>query len=341
MKKTILAMVTVLLLALVALAGEQYYRLCVSNLTSRDGGAHLVYIYPDTPVDSLLQLLSTDFETAAPRVFAWHAHLMKFRYPRPGCYRIGPRTGDLALIRKLRGGEQTPVEVTFNHIRTRAQLAARLGAQLMLDSADIASRLEDDSYMSRYALNKATAVSLFLPDTYEMYWTISPDALFERMDMAYHHFWNIDRQQKAKRLGLSRTDVATLASIAEEETNKDFEYPIIAGLYYNRLRKGMPLQACPTVKFALQDFSLRRILNEHLKTESPYNTYRNKGLPPGPIRIPRASTMDAVLNMQPSNYLYMCASADFNGTHHFSATYAEHARYARQYQAELNRRGIR
>lgn len=324
-----------------ALICEQYYRLFRSNIVSRDNESHLIYIYPQTDLDSLISVLSDNYDISSKWNFRFHARLMKFSSPKVGCYMLSANEGDLNVLRRLRAGEQTPIEVSFNHIRTTQQLAKCLSNQLLLDSVSIITRLQSDSFMTRYGLNKETAVCLFIPNTYEMYWTISADALFDKMNKEYSLFWNQKRCQKAASWGLSNTDVAILASIAEEETNKDFEYPIIAGLYYNRLKKKMPLQACPTIKFAWQDFSLRRILLKHLEIESPYNTYKNIGLPPGPIRIPRAATMDAVLNMQPSNYLFMCASAEFNGTHHFSSTYAEHSRYAKIYQAELNKRGIK
>lgn len=341
MKKTLSIFFLTLFLLLAALGVEQYYRMFVSNLSSRDGEAHLLYIYPGASLDSVFSVLQQTHEVASVWNLRLHCRLMKFSHPKAGCYRLEAEEGDVALLRRLRNGEQTPVEVTFNRIRTRSQLAKRLAEQLMLDSADVISRLEDNAYMGRFGLTRETAVCLFIPDTYQLYWTISPDALFARMEKEYNGFWTSARDAKAKRIGLSRAGVATVASIAEEETNKEFEYPIIAGLYLNRLRQGIPLQACPTVKFAWQDFALRRILNKHLEIDSPYNTYKNKGLPPGPIRIPRASTMDAVLNYTPSDYLFMCASADFNGTHHFSSSYSEHARYAREYQAELNRRNIK
>ena len=341
MKKTVSILVLILCVVLAGVGIEQYYRMFVSNLTSKDGEAHLLYVYPGSSLDSVLWAVSETHEVASAWNMRLHCRLMKFTRPKTGCYMLNEKEGDVSFIRRLRGGEQTPVEVSFNRIRTREQLAKRLSEQLLLDSIEVIERLEDNDYMSKYGLKKETAVCLFIPNTYEMYWTISADALFARMDKEYKHFWSPERDQKAKKIGLSRVGVATVASIAEEETNKDFEYPIIAGLYINRLKQGMPLQACPTIKFAWQDFSLRRILNKHLEIESPYNTYKNKGLPPGPIRIPRASTMDAVLNYTPSSYLFMCASADFNGTHHFSSNYSEHARYAREYQAELNKRNIK
>lgn len=325
----------------IAIGIEQYYRMFVSNLTAKDDEEHLLYIYPNSSLDSVIAAIEETHDIASPWNLRLHCRMMKFANPKAGCYKLNEKEADVNLIRRLRGGEQTPVEVTFNRIRTRSQLAKRLSDQLLMDSAEVAQRLESNEYMSQYGLKRETAVCLFIPNTYELYWTISADALFARMEKEYKHFWTAERVQKAKKLGLSKEGVATVASIAEEETNKDFEYPIIAGLYLNRLKQGMPLQACPTVKFAWQDFSLRRILNKHLEIDSPYNTYKNKGLPPGPIRIPRASTMDAVLNYTPSTYLFMCASAEFNGTHHFSSTYAEHARYAREYQAELNKRNIK
>ncbi|MBR1809376.1 MAG: endolytic transglycosylase MltG [Paludibacteraceae bacterium] len=341
MKKVISYSLLVLCLVALAVGIEQYYRMFVSNITANDNEQHLLYIYPGSSLDSVFNAICETHDVASPWNLRFHSRLLKFSHPKPGCYILNPKEGDIALIRRLRGGEQTPVEVTFNRIRTRSQLAKRLSEQLLLDSAEVSARLESNDYMSQFGLQKETAVCLFIPNTYQLYWTISADALFARMQTEYNHFWTPERDKKAKQLGLTRVAVATVASIAEEETNKDFEYPIIAGLYINRLRQGMPLQACPTIKFAWQDFSLRRILNKHLDIDSPYNTYKNKGLPPGPIRIPRAATMDAVLNYTPSTYLFMCASADFNGTHHFSSTYAEHSRYAREYQAELNRRNIK
>ncbi len=341
MKKKLIYIISIALVAIVAVGIQQYYRGYHSNVVAKDGEAHLIYIYPDTDMDSLVRIIEQDFTIVSRWTWNLHCNILRFSSPKPGCYSIGPNEGDMAVVRRLRAGEQQPVKMTFNHVRTRAQLASRLSKQLMLDSLSIISRLEDKDYMGRYGFNRETAVCLFIPDTYEVFWTISPDKLFERMAREYKAFWTPERQAKAKALGLTQSEVATVASICEEETNKDFEYPIIAGLYLNRLQKGMNLQACPTVKFALQDFGLRRILTKHLKTDSPYNTYKYRGLPPGPIRIPRASTMDAVLNRDKNNYLYMCASADFNGTHHFSSSYAAHARYAREYQRALNKRGIK
>ena len=318
---------------LLALAGNQTYRLIGSNFVSRDGEPHYVYVYPETTLDSLLISLQKDYVIGSERSLKLHSKLMKWTsaerpFVRTGRYLVPAETADLQLIRMFRSGDQKPMQLTFNNIRTREQLAARLGAQLMIDSASIISKLEDDAYLQQFGLRKETAVCLFLPDTYEMWWDISADQLFHRMATIHDSFWNADRLSKAEALELTPEEVTTIASIVEEETNRDEDKPIIAGLYMNRLRIGMPMQSCPTIKFALQDFSLRRITYEHLKTESAYNTYIHPGLPPGPIRIPQKKTIDFTLNPAPSNFLYMCASTKFDGTHHFSSSYASHAAYA-------------
>lgn len=330
---------------LLALAGNQTYRLIGSNFVSRDGASHYIYVYPQTTLDSLLISLQKDYVIGSERSLKLHSKWMKWTsaerpFVRTGRYLVPAETADLQLIRMFRSGDQKPIQLTFNNIRTREQLAARLGAQLMIDSASIISKLEDDAYLQQFGLRKETAVCLFLPDTYEMWWDISADQLFHRMATIHDSFWNADRLSKAEALQLTPEEVTTIASIVEEETNRDEDKPIIAGLYMNRLRIGMPMQSCPTIKFALQDFSLRRITYEHLKTESAYNTYIHPGLPPGPIRIPQKKTIDFTLNPTPSNFLYMCASTKFDGTHHFSSSYASHAAYAAAYQRELNRRKI-
>lgn len=338
--------VRLILILCVAVSAWQAYRFYNVNLTSYDGEEHTVYIYPETTLSQLTDTLKAHYLIASPfslrvQAYALHWPAKGQQYIRTGRYVLPARMGNAFLIRKFRNGQQDPINLSFARIRTQGQLAARLSAQLMLDSTAVASRLADPTYMERFGLDVPNAVTLFLPNTYEMYWNIDPDDLFLRMHREYKAFWNEERLAKASALGFTPQQIATIASIVEEETNKDVDKPIIAGLYMNRLRLGMPLQACPTVKFALQDFSLRRILNRHLEVDSPYNTYKNPGLPPGPIRIPTAKTMDYVLNPVKSNYLFMCASTAFDGTHHFSTNYGQHAAYAREYQRALNARGIK
>lgn len=331
---------------LIILCGVEAYRLLGCNLTSRDGEKHIVNVYPETTPEQLLDQIETDYRIGSRLSIRLQGKLLKWPsearpFVRTGHYELDERMCNLDLIRMFRNGHQKPVELSFSNIRTPEQLAGRLAPQLMLDSLDIITRLKDDAYMERYGLNAPTAVCLFLPDTYEVWWDLTPDQLFDKMKKAHDAFWTAERQQKAAALGLTPEAIATIASIVEEETNRDVDKPIIAGLYMNRLKIGMPLQSCPTVKFALRDFGLRRITNEHLAVESPYNTYKNAGLPPGPIRIPTKKTLDFALNPTKSDYLYMCASDKFDGTHHFSNNYAAHSAYARAYQRELNKRGIK
>lgn len=257
-----------------------------------------------------------------------------------GRYELVDGMSNTEFLRRLINGRQTPLRVTFNNIRTKELLAKRLSAQLRMDSAEIVNVLNNEQILEKYGLNPATAVCLFIPNTYEMYWDISPEDLLKKMKKEYDAFWTETRLMKLNEVGLDQLEVCVLASIVEEETRMKDEKPVVAGLYLNRIHKGIPLQADPTVKFALQDFSLRRIYNVHLTYDSPYNTYKYAGLPPGPIRIPSIESIDAVLNYQDHNYIYMCAREDFSGYHNFAATYQEHSRNAAKYRRELNRRGI-
>ena len=244
------------------------------------------------------------------------------------------------VIRTLRSGNQTPVSITFNNMRTKENLAGRISQQLMMDSTELLNALNNEAKINDLGFNDATVVAMFIPNTYEVYWDTGVNSFLDRMKKEFDRFWNADRKAKAEKLGLSPIQVSTLASIVEEEATYSDEYPTVAGLYMNRLRKGMRLEADPTVKFAVGDFSLRRILFRHLEVESPYNTYKNTGLPPGPIRIPSIKAIDGTLSPQSHNYLFMCAKDDLSGRHNFAITHAEHARNAAAYQRALNERKI-
>ncbi len=259
---------------------------------------------------------------------------------KPGRYAVPSGTSNYTLTGKLRSGQQEPVRLRFNNIRTLPQLAGRISAQLEADSAGLVEMLQDEELLARYGMTPATAICLFLPNTYECWWNTSDSALIERMYREYCSFWNEKRMDEAMSIPLSPQEVMTLASIVEEETNLPEEQPRVAGLYINRLRKGMKLQSDPTVKFALGDFGRKRMLYADLEVNSPYNTYRFAGLPPGPIRMPSLRAIDAVLNYEHHNYLYMCAKEDFSGTHRFTASAAEHAANANRYHAALNQRKI-
>ena len=259
---------------------------------------------------------------------------------KPGCYAIKPGMSNSAIVKMLKYGHQKPVRVTFTSMRTWQQLAQRIASQLEADSASLLNHFYSDTVARNRGFTPETFMAMFIPNTYEFYWNTDALGFINRMYREYNRFWNDARLQKASAIGLSPVDVSILASIVEEETNIKSEMPIIAGVYLNRLHKGIPLQADPTVKFAVGDFSLKRILTRHLSVDSPYNTYRYRGLPPGPIRIPSVFTIDAVLSAQKHSYLYFCASPDFSGRHLFARTLTEHNRNAAEYRRALNKQRI-
>ena len=260
---------------------------------------------------------------------------------KTGRYEITTSIGAFQLFRRLKAGMQSPVHLTVPSVRTVEDLAEELTTKLMLDSATLHAALVNPDTCKTYGYTTETITCMFVPNTYEVYWNISLSKLLKRMKKESDSFWNEDRMAKALRLKLTPIEVITLASIVDEETANNAEKPMIAGMYYNRLKAGMPLQADPTIKFALKDFALRRIYHKLLYIDSPYNTYRYEGLPPGPIKIASIAGIDAVLNHVEHDYLYMCAKEDFSGTHNFARTYQEHLQNAARYTKALNERGIK
>lgn len=302
----------------------------------------VLYIDADDTADSVYAKLRRDLNATSLTGFRLLSAL--YHYPEQvhcGAYRMDAATSALDAFRQLRYGHQTPVRLVVPSVRTLDRLAGFMGRKLMADSAAFARVLTDSVFTDSLGFDRYTLPALFLPDTYEVYWTTSPHDLLLRMKREYNRYWNETRRAQAAAIGLTPVEVATLASIVEEETAQKAEKPLVAGLYINRLHRGMPLQADPTVKFALQDFGLRRILYAHLETDSPYNTYRQAGLPPGPIRIATPNGLESVLGYTRHTYLYMCAKEDFSGFHNFATTLTEHQRNARRYQQELNRRKIK
>ncbi len=259
---------------------------------------------------------------------------------RTGRYAIEPGDGPITIFRRLRSGRQTSLNLTIPESRTMDRLAAILSNKLMLDSATIAEALTSQEVCEKLGYDTCTIAAMFVPNTYDVYWNMSIDELLQRMQKEHDRFWKGDREAKAAEMQMTPIEVCTLASIIDEETSNNAEKPMIAGMYLNRLKEGMPLQADPTIKFALKQFELKRIYNKLLNTESPYNTYRNEGLPPGPIKIASIKGIDAVLNYTSHDYLYMCAKEDFSGTHNFARTYQEHLKNADKYTKALNERGI-
>lgn len=259
---------------------------------------------------------------------------------KPGVYLLTKDMNNLEAVRKLRAGDQTPVNITFNNVRLKPELAEKITANTGVSTDEFLALLNNEDYIADFGFNEATVIGMFIPNTYEVYWTISAEALFERMNKEYKAFWNDSRKQKAEAIGLTPAEVSTLASIVQAESIMGDESPTIAGLYINRLNKNILLQADPTVKFALGDFEIQRVLTADTRVDSPYNTYRYKGLPPGPINLPTISSINAVLNYKKHNYIYMCAKEDFSGYHRFAKTLVEHNKNARLFQQALNRRNI-
>ena len=260
---------------------------------------------------------------------------------RAGHYRLEKGMSVIDVARMLKLGCQTPVRVVINNVRIPAELAGKLSQQLEADSVAWMRALTCDSLARTVGFDSLRLFSMFIPNTYEFYWTVEPENFVRRMRSEYDAFWTNSREEKLTRCRMNRYEVMTLASILYEETKAVDEMPRIAGVYMNRLRKGMPLQACPTVKYALQDFSLRRVLHKHLRYKSPYNTYINKGLPPSPICMPSISAIDAVLDYEEHPYIFFCARPEMDGHHNFARTLKEHNANGRAYAAALNERNIK
>ena len=328
------------LLVVALLLGFGFWRGITAPLRD-DGTTEYVYVRPTDTPDSVLQQLKG--LTGGYVVTYWKIFNGVRPYEiRTGRYAIEPGQSFLTTYRNLLRGHQTPVKLTIPSVRTMDRLAGFLGNKLMMDSAKVAQCFADSSFAAAYGYSTTTLPALFIPNTYEVYWDTTLEKFMQRMQDENEHFWQQQqRDEAAKALAFTREEIVTLASIVDEETANNSEKARVAGLYMNRLKKGIPLQADPTVKFAVGDVTLRRIRGEHLKVNSPYNTYLNKGLPPGPIRIPSIAGIDAVLKMEQHPDLYMCAKEDFSGTHNFAATYPEHLRNAAKYSKALNERGIK
>jgi len=335
--RTVLIVLGVLTIIIGAFVAEQYYRWHICNFRAKDGDSHSYHVYAGASIDSVLNLIREDYEISSETDLNLHIRYFIFNHPEPGHYRFPEQISDREVIERLKYGRQTPVRITWNNfVRTREDLAGKVTRHLQMDSVTLLRLLEDDAFLAPYGVNKETSRCLFIPNTYEVYWNITTEQLFNRMLREYNYFWNEERMAKADSIGLTPIEVAIIASIVEGESHNKREMPLIASLYINRVRKNMPLQACPTIKYAVGDFKLKRILYRHLAVDSPYNTYKNPGLPPGPIRCPAPTTIDMVLNAPKTDYLFMCASPELNNTHIFSSSYNGHAAAARQYRHTMD-----
>ena len=317
-----------LVLAIIAvLVGTTTYAF-LSPLSSSSEKEY-VYIDKDDDADSIRRKISDISGAAAVKAFDILAGATGYYdHIRSGRYGIAPDEPTLQVFRKIRNGSQDPVMLTIPSVRTLDRLAHEISKKLMMNEDELYGALIDPEVCKSFDLDTLTIQCLFIPETYEIYWNIPVEKFLERMNKERKTFWTEERKKKANEAGMREEEVVTLASIVDEETANNGEKPMIAGMYINRLKTGMPLQADPTIKYALKDFKLKRIYHNHLDVKSPFNTYRNIGLPPGPIRIPSIAGIDAVLNHSKSDYLYMCAKEDFSGTHNFAVTYQEHLKNA-------------
>lgn len=300
---------------------------------------YTLYVYPDMTAGEVIDSINAGAMTIRKGSMERCARRERLAERlKPGKYVIDGNSTSIYVVRMLCMGWQTPQNLTLSGtLRKKERIAQVIGRQMMVDSLAIDSLLRSESFLGKYGFTPENVFALFLPDTYQMYWTASPEEIFARFRKEYDMFWTEERREKAERQGLAPMEVSILASIVNGETLKTFEYPVIAGVYLNRLRKGMKLQADPTVAFCF-GYTLDRILKVHLKADSPYNTYKYKGLPPAPINVAPKSCIDAVLEPQKHDYMFFCASPDFNGTHRFAAAYSEHLRNAREFQRELTAR---
>lgn len=300
---------------------------------------YVLYVRPEMTASQVRDSLVVSAGALRPRSIGRTFRKMEVAEKmKPGRYVIDPSATSIYVARMLVYGWQTPQNLTLSGtIRSKGTLARKIGMQMMVDSAAVGKALDDTAFLASYGFTPENVFALFLPDTYQMYWTASVKDIFDRFKKEYDIFWNAGRKAKAEAQKLTPMEVSVMASIVNGETLKSAEYPVIAGVYLNRYRKGMKLQADPTIAFCF-DYTLDRILKKHLKVDSPYNTYKYKGLPPAPINVPNKACIDAVLNPRQHKYIYFCASPDFDGTHRFAVTYDEHLKNAREFQRALTAR---
>ena len=307
------------------------------NVNTGDVKEAEIFIPSNPTFDEVVDILKFSGYIIDIDNFIWVAE--RKNYPsnvRGGLYILKDKMSNNELVNMLRAGFQTPVILTFNCINSFEDLAGHLSKRLEPDSIQFLNYLKNEEIYEKFGFNKHTFISMFIPNTYQIYWNTTPEAFALRMHQEYKRFWNDERIKKAEQAGLTPLEVSILSTIVDEETNKNSEKPRVAGLYINRLRKGMNLQADPTIKFVLGDFSVTRILTRDLKIDSPYNTYIYAGLPPGPIRMPSIQGIEAVLNYEKNDYIFMCAKEDFSGYHNFAKTLEQHNRNAEKYRQALN-----
>ncbi len=336
MKKTVVIAAVAIVATLATLAGIVGWRWYVDNRKPNFQKDYVLYVYPDTPLneveDSLIQGAKVKNVKSLLRTFTKEGVADRMK---PGRYVLDTKVSSTYAARMLNLGWQTPQNLTFSGtIRTRERVVKMISNQMMVDSTTVANALTDNEFLANYGVDSIDFFTIILPDTYQIYWTASIDDIFARLRKEYDAFWTDERVEKARKQGLTQYQASIMASIVQGETRKPQEYPIIAGVYLNRLHKGMKLQADPTICY-IYGYTLNRVLRKHLEAESPYNTYKYVGLPPTPINSPCKECLEAVLNPQKHDYIFFCANPAFDGTHRFAVTYDEHMKNAREFQTAL------
>lgn len=332
-----LAVFVVILLGFTAF--NYYLKFFGPNVTDKQ---EYLYIHTGSSFSDVYKTIREQEIVKDTTTFLWTAQNME--YPgkvKPGRYRLKKGMSNRSLINMLKAGNQEPVKILFQNVRLKQTLAGMVAKKLETDSVSIMNLLDSAAYVQKLGFDTNSVYVMFIPNSYEIYWNTSAEKFISRMHDEYQKFWNEDRKAKAAKINLSPVQVSVLASIVDAEALHDKEMPTIAGLYMNRYNKGMRLEADPTVIYANNDFNIRRVLNKHLRLVSPYNTYMNKGLPPGPISMPSINAIDAVLNYTNHDYIYMCAKEDFSGYHAFASSLSEHLTNARKFQQALNDRNIK
>lgn len=335
-------MVSILLFVAILIVGKlKYNEVFQSNVNLAPSESKYLYIPTGSDYRALFEILVKDELLIDTASFNWVAGQKNLKaHINPGRYLIEASMSNNQLIDMIRSGKQNPVRVSFTKVRTKEDFAGKICAFIEADSLSLIEAITNDSLIGEFGFDKNTILAAFIPNSYDLYWNTSAESFLKRMVVEYNKFWKGSREKKADEIGMSKVEVSTLASIVEEETIMNDEKTTMAGVYINRIKRSIPLQADPTIKFALGNFELRRIRTRDLNINSPYNTYKNAGLPPGPICTPSISSIDAVLNFEPHSYLYFCAKDDFSGYHSFSKTLREHNLQARKYHRALNSKRI-
>lgn len=329
----------VIIIILLSITGYNYYlKFFRPNVTAEQ---EYLYIHTGSKFDDVYDIIRKQHMVNDTISFLSAAHNMDYIDIKPGKYRLEKGMSNRRFVNMLKAGNQEPVKLAFQNVRLKETLAGMVSKKIEADSASISKLLDSAKYVEKFGFDTNSVYSMFIPNSYELYWNTSAEKFFSRMNDEYEKFWNKDRKAKAEKIGLTPIQVSVMASIVDGEALHDKEMPAIAGLYMNRYNKGIKLEADPTVIYANNDFTIRRVLNKHLRKVSPYNTYLNKGLPPGPISMPSINAIDAVLNYKKHDFIYMCAKEDFSGYHAFSSTLSEHLQNARRFQQALNERNIK